>query len=121
MHPVEEKVYKFDNHKSTCYVCGDDSTEPTVINQYPLCKQCIDKNWLPKTFMLIAKRKMNKKSKNNDQNETELGENSVVEMNENDNDNDNDNDIEDDVIDNDTHEEENESDEEIVESDLVVG
>ena len=48
-----------------------------------------------------------------------LGENSVVEMNENDYDNDND--IEDDVIDNDTHEEENECDEEIVESDLVVG
>ena len=80
-----------------------------------MCKQCIDKKWLPKTFTLIAKRKMNKRSKNNDQNETELGENSVVDMNENNND------IEDNDIDNDTHEEENESDEEIVESDLVVG
>jgi hypothetical protein len=55
MHPIEEKVYKFDNHKLRCYVCGDDSAKPIVINQYPLCKQCDDKGWLHKSFSVISK------------------------------------------------------------------
>ena len=110
-HPVEEKMHNFDNHKSTYYVCGDDSKAPTITIQYPLCKHCMDKIWLHKTFTLIAKRKMNKKSKNNDQTETKLGENRVVKMNENDDDNSVYNDIEDIDIGNDTYEKENKSEE----------
>jgi hypothetical protein len=61
MHPIEEKIYKFDSHKKTCYVCGDNSDEATVINEFPLCKQCHDKGWLHKSFTIIAKRNFFKK------------------------------------------------------------
>jgi hypothetical protein len=36
-HPIEEKLYKLEECKKTCYVCGENSTEETVTNQFPLC------------------------------------------------------------------------------------
>ena len=65
MHPIEEKINKFDNHKKTCYVCGENSDDTPVINHYPLCNECHNKGWLTKPFTVIAKRKMNKKAKDN--------------------------------------------------------
>ena len=49
----------------TSYVCGDNSNEDTVINQFPLCKNCSDNKWPNKSFTIIAKRKSNKKAKIN--------------------------------------------------------
>ena len=122
MHPIEEKVYKFDNHKKSCYVCGDNSDQAIVANQFPLCKQCQDKGWINKSFTVIAKRKVNKKAKNDsidDQVEIDVEDdtNTVVDNNV---DND-DNDIEINDVDDNFEEEGNVSDEDIVESDLVVG
>jgi hypothetical protein len=36
-HQIEERLYKLDELKRTCYVCGEDSTRPIVTNQFPLC------------------------------------------------------------------------------------
>ena len=82
MHPIEEKVYKFDMHQKTCYVCGDNSNEDTVINQFPLCKNCSDNKWPNKSFTIIAKRKSNKKAKinNSDDNNENAVDNNNAEL-----------------------------------------
>ena len=43
LHPVDEKLYKLDQHKKTCSQCGDESLNPTVSNQFPLCTPCHEK------------------------------------------------------------------------------
>ena len=56
LHPVDEKLYKLDQHKKTCSQCGDESLNPTVSNQFPLCTPCHEKGWPIKSFTVIAKR-----------------------------------------------------------------
>lgn len=66
LHPVDEKVYKLDQHKTTCSQCGDHSLNPTVENQFPLCSPCKEKGWKLKAFTVISKRVYGKRMKKND-------------------------------------------------------
>lgn len=52
-----------DQHKKTCYHCGEDTGKPTVINQYPLCDDGLNKGWKHKAFTIIAKNHRGKKAK----------------------------------------------------------
>lgn len=63
LHPVDEKVYKLDQHKRTCSQCGDESNNPIVSNQFPLCVTCHEKGWPFKAFTVIAKRVYAKRAK----------------------------------------------------------
>ena len=108
-------------------MCGDSSDDTPVINHYLLCKLCHNKGWLTKPFTVIAKRKINKKAKDNHTKPIEVEENignhiepneeeenKGVENNANDgNDNDNGNDS--------VHKDDLDSEPDVVESDLVVG
>ena len=52
-----------DQHKKTCYHCGEDTGKPTVINQYLLCDDGLNKGWKHKAFTIIAKNNRGKKAK----------------------------------------------------------
>ena len=61
-----------DQHKTTCYHCGEDTGKPAVVNQYPLCDVGIGKGWKNKAFTIIAKRSRGKKAKVANINEAEV-------------------------------------------------
>ena len=52
-----------DQHKTTCYHCGENTGKPAVLNQYPLCDTGIGKGWKNKPFTIIAKQIRGKKAK----------------------------------------------------------
>ena len=45
MHPIEEKVYKFDNHKKNPVMFAETIQINQFVNQFPLCDQCQDEGW----------------------------------------------------------------------------
>lgn len=65
-------MYLLDQHKTTCYHCGEDTGKPAVVNQYPLCDVGIGKGWKNKAFTIIAKRSRGKKAKVANINEAEV-------------------------------------------------
>lgn len=52
-----------DQHKTTCYHCGENTGKPTVINQFPLCDVGLSVGWKNKSFATIAKKSRVKKAK----------------------------------------------------------
>ena len=52
-----------DQHKKTCYHCGEDTGKPTIANQYPLCDIGLSKGWKNKSFTIIAKTRSVKRAK----------------------------------------------------------
>ena len=133
LHPVDEKVYKLNQHRRTCSQCGDNSSNPVVANQFPLCTMCREKGWPLKAFTVIAKKMYAKKVKvGNDVEEANAEGNEAMDTHENnENDNDDNNEMNECVDDEDSIENENEdvsstsqdtnSASAIVESDLVIG
>lgn len=132
LHPVDEKVYKLDQHRRTCYQCGDNSSNPVVANQFPLCTICHEKGWPLKAFTVIAKRMHTKKVKvgNNvgEADAEEVEEMDTHEDSENNNDDNNEmneyiseEDIENENEDVSSTLQDNSTASAIVESDLVVG
>ena len=77
LHPVDEKVYKLDQHKRTCSQCGDNSLNPIVANQFPLCTMSHEMEWPFKLFPVIAKRVYAKKARTG--NEVQVAVEEVVE------------------------------------------
>ena len=56
-------MYLLDQHKTTCYHCGENTGKPTVLNQYPLCVIGVGNGWKNKSFTIIAKKSRGKKAK----------------------------------------------------------
>lgn len=133
LHSIDEKVYKLDQHKRTCFQCGDDSLTPVVPNQFPLCTTCHEKGWPKKAFTVIVKKVYSIRVKvGNDGQavEEEADEVHINNDNSNDDNDDNDNNDNDDNVVHDDDENnvinsddvnDTDSDSNVAESDLVIG
>lgn len=128
--PFDPELFTSNQHKRTCFQCGDDSLNPVVPNQFPLCTTCHEKGWPKKAFTVIAKRVYSKRLKvGNDGQAVEEEADEVNQNNDNSNDGNDNNDNDDNVVNDDSENNvinsddvnDTDSDSNVAEADLVIG